>query len=197
MRNLFFVLLALSTSVNLQGQGRSGGTDIAVAGAYVRAFGGDGIGIQLQVSRVLGQSWLGAQHTFGGHLWYAQSEIATARDSGDGRTLLGIGVKWQTCFAVLDELLHPYIAVPVQFVQSRIPDRVGLQQPGVMPIEDRVGNKTGLGAGVEIGTDLRIASAVSLRIGGTALYHTLFDGTPIILASFGLNLLVPNSHANR
>jgi hypothetical protein len=34
---------------------------------------------------------------------------------------------------VLDGFLLPYVAVPVQLIQSRIPDRVVLQQPGETP----------------------------------------------------------------
>ena len=190
------VVLAITWAwapVGLSAQEPFGGTDLAATGAYTRAFGGNGIGLELQVLRITGQSWLGGRHALGGHFWFARTDLRGGDISGERRTLLGLGVKWQSHFVVFGDFLRPFIAVPIQFIQSRIPSRgLLLGEPRTVPLEDRVGNSTGLAAGVEMGADLGVSSAAFLRIGGTALYHTLFDHTPIVRVSFGLNLPVRN-----
>jgi hypothetical protein len=181
------VLLVLSCTVLLSGEIRAQAAkfELQAGLGYAWVFDAGGISFAAALDRSLSPATTRLQHRLGGTLWYAHTGIASDPDDPYGRHIYGMGVRYQLALARAASF-RPYLAVPLQVLHSRIPDRYTLQSANVgrhgipdpgppSPIEDRIGGEWGWGTGVELGFRLGIGKRVSGHTSVQALYQDIYE----------------------
>jgi hypothetical protein len=152
---------------------------------YARVFDAGGISFAAALDRSLSPATTPLRHSLGGSFWYSHTGIGSDPDDAFGRHLYGVGVRYQLTLAKTASL-RPYLAVPVQVLHSRIPDRdmaaqsANLGRHGVpepeppAPIEDQIGGEWGWGTGLELGFRLGIDDRLSGHTSVQALYQDIY-----------------------
>jgi hypothetical protein len=180
------ILFALTCTVLLAGEIRAQGArfELQAGLGYARVFDAGGISFAAALDRSLSPPTTRLQHRVGGSLWYAHTGIASAPGDPYGRHLYGVGVRYQLALAPAASF-RPFLAVPLQVLHSRIPDRDMLQvanfsgsripDPGPpAPIEDRIGREWGWGTGLEVGFRIGTGKRLSGHTSVQALYQDIY-----------------------
>jgi hypothetical protein len=150
---------------------------------YARAFDGGGISFAAAVEHPLSAVTSTLRHALGGSLWYSHMSLASGYSAG--RDLMGIGLRYQLELSNCCGRARPYLAVPLQVLRSHIEERAFLQ-PGVLaagipdpgaptPVEDRMGDDWGWGAGLEMGFRFGLSSQLSAQTGVQGLYQRIYE----------------------
>jgi hypothetical protein len=166
---------------------QSSGLQLQAGLGYARAFDGGGISFAAAVERPLSDRTSRVQHALGGSLWYSVMSVGSAPSSSLDRHMLGIGVRYQLELRNCCGRARPFFAVPLQLMQSSIPERADLTgtgsllagrvpDPGLpIPAEDRMGADWGWGTGLEAGFRLNVSERVSAHSSAQGLYHRIYE----------------------
>jgi hypothetical protein len=151
---------------------------------YARVFDAGGISFAAALHRSLTPASTTWQHALGGSLWYAHTGISSAPDDPEGRHILGLGIRYQ--LSLRAKSFRPFLAVPLQLLQSNIPDRTTLLSTSLLlhnvpdpgpsrPAEDLVGAEWGWGTGLELGLRIGVAKNLSAQTSVQALYQDIYE----------------------
>jgi hypothetical protein len=152
---------------------------------YARVFDAGGISLSAALERFLSSPDAGLQHALGGGLWYAHTGIASAPDDPEGRHIVGLGARYRLTLARGGSSVRPFLAVPVELLHSKIPDRAMLQAASLLvhgvpepppptPAEDRIGAEWGWGTGLELGLRVAVGERLSGQTSVQALYQDIY-----------------------
>jgi hypothetical protein len=125
------------------------------------------------------------QHRIGGDFWYANTDVASLAPGNAGRSLIGLGARYEIEVTRCCGRLHPLMALPVQVLHSSVPQTTDAQAsraalllvPGPelpLPAEDQSGSAWGWSAGVELGVRLSLGAQWHLQTSGTAMYQDIY-----------------------
>lgn len=178
-------VLVFTVSVNTPTPAQTPNLELQAGLGYARVFDGGGISFAAAVEHSLSSPASALQHSFGGSLWYAHTTIATAPDDPYGRHIVGLGLRYQIGLGTCCRGIRPFLAVPVQVLQSRIPDRSNLvaaalrvtgipDSPPPRPVEDRIGSEWGWSTGLELGVKLGLSERVSALTSVQGLYQNIY-----------------------
>jgi hypothetical protein len=174
-------LAALSSTA----QAQSPGIDLQAGLGYARVFDGGGFSFAAAVDRPLSSAAGILQQALGVSFWYANTTIASDPSGPDGRSLVGLGARYQLGLRTCCRQLRPFLTVPVQLLRSSIPDRTGLAGADLLvsgipelgaprPLEDQVGSEWGWGAGLELGLRIGLGTQLSAQTSVQGLYQDIY-----------------------
>jgi hypothetical protein len=162
---------------------QSPGLELQAGVGYARVFDAGGISFAAALERSLSPEASVLQHALGGSFWYAHTGIASAPNDPEGRHLVGVGMRYQMALRHSSSF-KPFLAVPVQLLHSRIPDRTDLvsaalvsripEPPPSRPLEDHVGGAWGWGTGLELGFRLGSGKRLSAQTSLQAMYQDIY-----------------------
>jgi hypothetical protein len=166
--------------------------ELAVAPAWVTAFGGAGLGFEAVGAAVLPSRWLGLSHLLQVRLVHGWLSIAVDPPTADRRWLTTSGITWQSRLGRPQARLAPFAEIGIFGVRSWIPDRVGPARTSgdLSRAENSVGGEWGLGFGGSVGSLVRVSPAVAVDLAATILHQQLYNGnrSPIVALRCGLRL---------
>ncbi|HEY9014863.1 MAG TPA: hypothetical protein VIM84_07360, partial [Gemmatimonadales bacterium] len=181
---LAFVAVALGLPSQIHAQASV--YELQAGLGYARLFDAGGISFAAAVDRSLSAASSQVHHAVGGSFWYARTAIATRPDAPDDRRTLGLGARYQLSLGS-SRGLSPFLAVPLQFLYSNIPDRADLvgaqlvegvpEPPPPIPEEDTNGGAVGWGTGLELGFRLRMGDRLSGQTSVQGLYQDIYDAS--------------------
>jgi hypothetical protein len=185
-----FLVFSSVVTVGPPAQAQAPGVELQAGLGYARVFDGGGISFAAAVERPLSSPISALQHALGGTLWYAHTSIGSASSTSTlRRDIAGIGLRYQLGFGACCRSVRPFLAVPVQLMLSKIPDRTTLQGGSLLisgipdrgppsPVEDLVGSEWGWGTGLELGVRIGLGSNLSAHTSAQGLYQDIYaDGT--------------------
>jgi hypothetical protein len=159
------------------------GLELQAGLGYASAFDGGGVSFAAAVEHPLSSSNSKLQHALGGSLWYSEMSIASRPESSLDRRLTGLGMRYQ--MELRTGAARPFLAVPLQILRSSIPERAflaaasmaaGIPDPGPpTPVEDRMGDDWGWGAGLELGLRVGLSSQLSAQTSVQGLYQRIYE----------------------
>lgn len=162
---------------------QSPGLELQAGLGYARAFDGGGVSFTAAVERPLSTSRSTLQHAVGGSLWYSEMSIASAPGSSYERRLTGLGMRYE--MELRTGGARPFLAVPLQILRSSIPERATLQTAALAtgipetgpptPVEDRMGEDWGWGAGLELGLRIGLSPQLSAQTSMQGLYQRIYE----------------------
>jgi hypothetical protein len=168
-------------------RGQSSSLELQAGLGYARAFDGAGISFAAALERPLSDTASRVQHALGGSLWYSEMSVGSAPSSAPDRRMLGIGVRYQLELRNCCGQVRPFLALPLQLMQSSVPEsstlpgtggllagRVPEPDPPVPP-EDQPGTDWGWGTGLEIGFRVNVSGPMSAHSSAQALYNRIYE----------------------
>jgi hypothetical protein len=151
---------------------------------YAKMFDAGGISFSAALERSLSPADAGLQHALGGAFWYAHTGIASLPDDPEGRHIVGVGARYRLTLGRAG-FFRPFVAVPVELLHSKIPDRTTLMSAAVagravpeplppVRVEDRIGGEWGWGTGLELGVRVAAGQRLSAQTSVQALYQDIY-----------------------
>jgi hypothetical protein len=187
MRSALTLLFLSPTLLISPLRGQSTGLELQAGLGYARAFDGGGLSFAAAVERPLSDTGSRVQHALGGSLWYSEMSVGSAPSSSLDRRMFGIGVRYQLELRNCCGRARPFFAVPLQLMQSSIPERADLAGAGSLlagsvpdpgppiPVEDHMGADWGWGTGLEAGFRVNLSQRVSAHSSAQGLYHRIYE----------------------
>ena len=184
MRAAGWLILICTSAVHSQIQAQARTYEIQAGLGYARMFDAGGISLSAALERFLSPPDAGLQHALGGAFWYAHTGIASSPDDPEGRHIVGLGARYRLTFGRAGSF-RPFLAVPVELLHSKIPDRATLQAAALLvqgvpepapptPMEDRIGADWGWGTGLELGFRVAVGERLSGQTSVQALYQDIY-----------------------
>jgi hypothetical protein len=186
MRAAHWLILIAIAGVHSQLRAQTPVYEIQAGLGYARLFDAGGLSFSAALERFISPPDAGLQHGLGGAFWYAHTGIASSPDDPEGRHVVGLGARYRMTFGRAGSF-RPFLAVPVELLHSRIPDRAQLQAAALLvggvpepgpptPAEDRIGDEWGWGTGLELGIRLTTGDRLSVQTSAQALYQNIYAG---------------------
>lgn len=178
---LFIVLSTIPLTSRIQAQ--SSRLELQAGLGYARVFDAGGISFAAALERSLSAAPSVLQHGVGGSFWYAHTGIASSPNDPEGRHLLGVGVRYRMLIRPSGSF-KPFLAIPLQVLHSRIPDRTDLASAGLRarvpeplpsrPVEDYIGGAWGWGTGLELGFRLGTGKRLNAQTSVQGMYQDIY-----------------------
>jgi hypothetical protein len=186
MKAAHWLILISTFGVHAQIRAQAPAYEVQAGLGYARMFDAGGISFSAGLERFLSPTDAGLQHALGGALWYAHTGIASSPDDPEGRHIVGLGARYRLALGRTGSF-RPFLAVPVQVLHSKIPDRTMLlaaaltvkavpEPPPPTPVEDRIGEEWGWGTGLELGFRVAAGERLSAQTSVQALYQDIYAG---------------------
>jgi hypothetical protein len=183
MRAVQFLIIFTFPAIPASTAAQTSGLEFQAGLGYARAFDGGGVSFAAAVDHPLSGKTSPLQHALGGSLWYSHMSLASGYSAG--RDLMGLGLRYQLQLGTCCGRVRPYLAVPVQVLRSHIEERATLQSATFLngipdlgppiPVEDRMGDDWGWGAGLEAGLRFSLSSRVSAQTSVQGLYQRIYQ----------------------
>jgi hypothetical protein len=153
---------------------------------YAHIFRAGGFSFETGYLRSLSGLTSPVQQRVGADFWYANPDVASQGPGNSGRSLVGLGARYEIEVSRCCGRVHPLIAVPVQLLHSTVPDVFVAQplpaalllvpgsEPSTVPVEDESGSAWGWGAGVELGVRVSVGGQWNVQTSGTAMYQDIY-----------------------
>jgi hypothetical protein len=164
--------------------GSAGAQEVDGKVGYAHIFRAGGFSFATGYRQALSAVTSPLQHRVGGDFWYANTDVASLAPGNAGRSLVGLGARYEIEVTRCCGRLHPLVALPVQVLHSSVPDQL-TALPGAafllvptpvssLPAEDQSGSAWGWGAGVELGLRFSMGPQWHLQTSGTAMYQDIY-----------------------
>jgi hypothetical protein len=183
---LLFLLCTLLLHSSVQAQ--TSGVEFQAGLGYARVFDGGGLSFAAVVEQPLSADpTRTVQHALGGSIWYSDMSVGSAPNSSLDRHMLGLGVRYELELRACCGRARAYFAVPLQLMQSSIPDVPHLEAAGDLqlsrvpelgpptPVEDKVGADWGWGTGLETGFRVNVSQRLRAHTSVQGLYQRIYE----------------------
>jgi len=166
--------------------GSAGAQEVQGGVRYAHIFRAGGFSFATGYRQALSAATSALQQRVGGDFWYANTDVASLAPGNAGRSLVGLGARYEIEITRCCGRLHPLMALPVQVLHSSVPvqptdapaARAALRLvPGPessLPAEDQSGSAWGWGAGLELGLRVSMGAQWHLQTSGTAMYQDIY-----------------------
>jgi hypothetical protein len=168
-------------------QAQSSSLELQAGLGYARVFDGGGISFAAAVERPFSDSTSWVQHALGGTLWYSDMSVGSDPAGTLDRHMLGLGVRYELQLQACCGSARPFLAVPLQLMQSSIPEiptalssgelsvgTVPRAEPPV-PVEDQMGADWGWGTGLEAGFRVNLSGRMRAHSSVQGLYQRIYE----------------------